>query len=499
MEFMRRDTRMAPSLIMPQRKLRFRISPIRLVAGIVCVAALLALTIPAVPAGSVRTAETAAAAVPPRSQDAGVRFKTGSAPVPPMGWNSWTAFGTSVTEAEVRANADIMASRLAPLGWRTVVVDIQWAEPFPKAHGYRKANRDLVLDEYGRLLPAANRFPSAAGGKGFKPLADYIHGKGLLFGIHVMRGIPRLAVERRLPVKGTSVTAADIVNERLICDWLDDMFGVDMAKPGAQAYYDSLAELYASWGVDYIKADDMSMPYDRMEEIRALSRALVRAGRPVVLSLSPGPAHPLLAQDLRRYAHLWRVTADFWDDWKSLRGAFDLARPWTRYIGPESWPDLDILPLGRIGLRAEVGEPRWTRLTRDEQATMMTLWCILRSPLMIGANLPDNDAWTWSLLTNPEALAVNQQGSGPFEVFSRPGAAAHASAAPDGKSIFLAVFNLTDEGTSDISVWLEDIEIFGRVEVRDLWARRDLGTRTETIDVRLPAHGAALYKITPTR
>ena len=277
------------------------------------------------------------------------------------------------------------------------------------------------------------------------------------------------------------------------------MFGVDMAKPGAQAYYDSLAELYASWGVDYIKADDMAMPYDRMEEVRALSRALVRAGRPVVLSLSPGPAHPLLAQDLRRYAHLWRVTADFWDDWKSLRGTFDLARPWTRHIRSEGWPDLDMLPLGRIGLRAEVGEPRWTRLTRTEQTTMMTLWCILRSPLMIGGNLPDNDEWTWSLLANPEVLAVNREGSAPFEVFSRPGAAAHASAAPDGKSKYLAVFNLSDEGPSDIRVWLEDIEMFGRVAVRDLWTRVDLGAREDFVDVRLPAHGSALFKISPAR
>ena len=114
-----------------------------------------------------------------------------------MGWNSWDSFGTSVTEAEVKANADYMSKYMAKSGWQYIVVDIQWSEPNPKTHGYRPG-AELNMDEYGRLIPAVNRFPSAANGQGFKPLADYVHSKGLKFGMHIMRGIPRRAVDAGL-------------------------------------------------------------------------------------------------------------------------------------------------------------------------------------------------------------------------------------------------------------------------------------------------------------
>jgi hypothetical protein len=112
------------------------------------------------------------------------------APTPPMGWNSWDAYGTTVTENEVKANADTMAAVLKPYGWQYIVIDIQWYEPNAKAHGYRP-NAQLVMDPNGRLIPALNRFPSSANGNGFRPLADYVHSKGLKFGIHILRGIPR--------------------------------------------------------------------------------------------------------------------------------------------------------------------------------------------------------------------------------------------------------------------------------------------------------------------
>src|ERR1022692_332859 len=138
------------------------------------------------------------------------------APTPPMGWNSWDSFGTGVTEAEVKANADYMASKLARYGWQYIVVDIQWSEPNPKTHGYRP-DAELVMDAYGRLMPAPNRFPSASDGRGFKPLADYVHRKGLKFGFHIMRGIPRRAVDANLPIYGSDQKAAGVANKNSIC------------------------------------------------------------------------------------------------------------------------------------------------------------------------------------------------------------------------------------------------------------------------------------------
>src|SRR5438309_10539147 len=205
------------------------------------------------------------------------------AQTPPMGWNSWDSYGTTVTEAQVKANADVMARDLKSHGWEYIVVDIQWYEPNAQGHDYAPEAK-LAMDQYGRLLPAVNRFPSSADGTGFKHLADYVHSKGLRFGIHIMRGIPRQAVEQNLPIKGTQYRAADVADKDNACRWNPDMWGWDTTKPGAQAYYDSLAELYASWGLDFIKADDMGSHLYQPAEIKALALAIRQAGRPIVLS-----------------------------------------------------------------------------------------------------------------------------------------------------------------------------------------------------------------------
>ena len=211
------------------------------------------------------------------------------APTPPMGWNSWDSYGTTVREEQVKANADWMAQHLAKYGWKYIVVDIQWYEPNAQGHNYQPG-APLTMDEYGRLLPAVNRFPSSRNGAGFKPLADYVHSKGLKFGIHIMRGIPRQAVEKNLPIRGTAYHAADIADKDNACRWNPDMWGVDTTKPGSQAYYDSIADLYASWGVDFVKADDMGSHLYQPAEMKALSMAIPKTGRPMVLSISPGPA-----------------------------------------------------------------------------------------------------------------------------------------------------------------------------------------------------------------
>ena len=307
------------------------------------------------------------------------------APTPPMGWNSWDSFGTGVTENEVKANADYMAKNLAKYGWQYIVVDIQWSEPNPKTHGYRP-NTELAMDANGRLVPAPNRFPSAAGGQGFRPLADYVHAHGLRFGIHIMRGIPRRAVDRGLPIPGSPFTAAGVANKQSICPWNSDMYGVDVAKPGGQDYYDSIANLYASWGVDFIKADDMfgsGEAGDHSGEIGALSKAIKKTGRAIVLSLSPVTRDVNRAAFIGQHAQMWRISDDFWDRWVDLKRQFPNFTKWNPYVKPGNWPDGDMLPLGHIGIRAERGEPRMSLLTHDEQKTLVTLWSIARSPLHV--------------------------------------------------------------------------------------------------------------------
>ncbi len=414
-----------------------------------------------------------------------------------MGWNSWDAYGTTITEAEVKKTADYMAAHLKAHGWQYIIVDIQWYEPNAAAHGYRPGAQ-LTMDENGRLTPAVNRFPSAANGNGFKSISDYIHNKGLKFGIHIMRGIPRQAVKANTPIAGsTTVHAADIADPKSTCEWNTDMYGVDMSKPGAQQYYDALAEMYAAWGVDYLKADDEGRPLHR-EEVNALHKAIVKSKRPIVLSISPGPALVENAEFLADNAQLWRVSDDFWDVWKDLRAAFDFLAKWTPYTRSGSWPDGDMLPLGRIGIRAERGDDRKTRFTPDEQRTLMTLWSIARSPLMFGGDLPSLDPETLALITNDEVLAANQKATNSRQVFSRDNQIVWMSDGPNGNDKYLAVFNVADDGAHDITVaWTELGLQTSSWRVRDLWQKKDLGAFPKEHNFSIPPHGSAIYRLTP--
>jgi alpha-galactosidase len=420
---------------------------------------------------------------------------------PPMGWNSWDSFGTTVTEAEVKANADYMAKHLRPHGWQYVVVDIQWSELNPKSHGYR-ANAELAMDAFGRLVPAPNRFPSSADGRGFKPLADYVHRLGLKFGIHIMRGVPRRAVAADLPVFGSAAKASSVANTASVCAWNTDMYGVDVSTPGGRDYYDSIARLYSSWGVDFIKADDMfgSGPDgDHGAEIDALSRSIRKTGRPMVLSLSPGVRDDSRGEFLAARPQMWRISDDFWDRWVDLANQFARLARWSGHAGPGHWPDADMLPLGRIGIRAERGDPRMSRLTRDEQITLMTLWSIARSPLMFGGNLPDNDDFTLSLITNDEVLRVNQHAGAARQLFAQGNQVAWAADVPGSREKYVAVFNVGEATDESVRIAWADIGLGGRCTVRDLWARQDTGAFEGSAVFRVRPHGAALYRVTPAR
>ena len=411
------------------------------------------------------------------------------APTPPMGWNSWDSFATALTEDQAIANAEVMAKVLLPHGYDVFTVDIQWYEPGAVGFDYRK-DAHLELDPWGRLLPAINRFPSSADGAGFKPLGDRLHALGLKFGIHLMRGVPRQAADRNLPVLGTNIRCGDIADRTSLCPWNPDMYGVDMKKPGAQAYYDSVFQLLAAWGVDYVKVDDMSRPYhDHAPEIEAVRKAIDACGRPMVLSLSPGETPLDAAAHVQRNANLWRISDDFWDQWPLLLEQFGRLERWNPYRLPGCWPDADMLPLGVL----ELGK-RATRFTPDEQRTMMTLWSIARSPLIMGGDLRKLDPATTALLTNDEVLAVNQRSTGNRPLFNTNGRIAWTAETPDSKARYLALFNTTDAEAA-VGVDLGPLGLDGRVVTRDLWERRADGAAEGRLERTLPAHGAGLYRL----
>ncbi|MGP8202199.1 MAG: glycoside hydrolase family 27 protein [Limisphaerales bacterium] len=419
------------------------------------------------------------------------------ASTPPMGWNSYDAWGTSVTEEETLANARYMREHLLRHGWRYIVIDARWYDSISPDDD-RNFNRErvgarLFADEFGCLLPATNRFPSAADGKGFKALADQIHAMGLKFGVHMMRGIPRQSVNAKTPIEGGSFTAAEAGNTKSICSWCPDMYGVSNNEAG-QAWYDSCARLWAWWGVDFVKVDDLSNPYSA-HEIEMIRKAFDKCGRPIVLSTSPGPTSPMHADHISKQANMWRISGDFWDRWPDLNRAFDLLGKWQGVGGPGHWPDADMIPLGHIGLKCSIaGRERRTRFSTNEQVMLMSLWALAPSPLMLGNNLPDTDEWTLSLLTNDEVLAVNQDalGSPAVRAAQTNGTEIWVKGLKDGSKA-IGFFNRTP-AAAEVELHWPEAGLTGKQALRDLWAHRKLGKFKEKYSVRVPAHGAVLVR-----
>ena len=421
--------------------------------------------------------------------------KNSFAPTPPMGWNSYDYYDTAVTEADVRANAEYLAKNLRKFGWEYVVIDIEWYanEAGTKRDRYQYIPFEfLEMDEYSRLQPSPSRFPSSKGGKGFKPLADYVHSLGLKFGIHIMRGIPRNAAHQHLKVLGTDATADEIANPSSICGWNPDMYGVHHNADG-QAYYDSIISMYADWGVDFIKCDDICDSwmyggkfFSGWEETKMLRRAIDKCGREIVLSLSPGPAHIDLAWHYAENANMWRITDDFWDRWGDLKNMFWRCEQWQDHVKEGCWPDCDMLPLGKIG-KGHFGEYD-CRFTFEEQKTMMTLWCIFRSPMMIGAELTKLDEKTLALLTNADILEMLKDGRG-VQIRRTDSDAVWLS--EGSERLRIALFNLSDEA-AEVSADIAKIANYGSAPV-ELWGAEPCKLDKCLISAEVPPHGVRIY------
>ena len=394
------------------------------------------------------------------------------AKTPPMGWNSYDYYDTTVNEEQVKANADYMAKNLKKYGWEYIVVDIEW---YAHEAGSQRDKfqyipfSKLEMDEYSRLMPDPERFPSSKDGVGFALLAEYIHGLGLKFGIHIMRGVPRIAAHLHTPIKGSEATANQIADAASICPWNPDMYGVVDSADG-QAYYDSLLELYASWGVDFIKCDDICR-YDQpsaKKEIEMIAKAIKKCGRPIVFSLSPGPAIIEEAWYYEKHANMWRITDDFWDEFRLLKDMFRRCEIWQEHVKEGCYPDCDMLPVGMLG--KGFGKEHKTYFTESEQRIMMTLWCLFGSPLMIGGELTMLDDFTVALLTNEKVLAMLGSDCKPCQIVRDDKKAIWMAENKNTKEKYVALFNLGDD-KQKIEVSLEELNVEkGEVSLEELWS-----------------------------
>jgi len=419
---------------------------------------------------------------------------------PPMGWNSWDRLGWGATETEVKATADYMAKNLKDLGYEYIVIDMLWygdsaASDFEAfVHETMPSKPNYSIDEFGRLLPDPVKFPSSINGKGFKPLADYIHSLGLKFGVHLLRGIPWQAADNNMTIKGTTIKASTIAQTDKGCEWYDGFYGVDMTKPGSQEYYNSVFKLYAEWGVDFVKADDIT----NIPELEAISKASRLSGRKIVLSVVPDGDIPY--DVLKKNVHMSRTGADFWDVWQMVKVGFPVAARAVKEADSGFWPDLDMLPVGKLGLKISYKGPdaRISNFNKDELHSLLTLWYIARMPLMIGGYLPETDPLTYELLTNKEALEVNRNCINPRKINLKNAIIIWAADIPDSKDKYIAFFNQWESREPvNIKVIFEQLGLDSGVEfkVRDLWAKKDLGSFKDAFSAPIPAHGAGLYKI----
>jgi alpha-galactosidase len=464
-----------------------------------------------------------------QSVGAQTAMPTNPAPTPPMGWNSWDAYGLTITEDQFRANVKVEAGELMRFGWTYAVIDEGWflENPADRPHPEKLI---YTIDGFGRYVPVSSgRFPSAVietppaknlgygastpktylaevADASFKPLADYVHAQGLKFGIHIVRGIPRASVERNLPIANSAFHAADAADTADACPWDPTNWGIKDNAAG-QAWYDSLLAQYAGWGVDLLKVDCIaSHPY-KADEIRMIRKAIDKTGRPIVLSLSPGPTSLDNAAEVGQLAQMWRMSDDIWDFWinpkpwpRSVLSQFATTAAWAQYTRPGNWPDADMLPLGELRPVPGDGQPRTTRLTPTEQQTMLTLWSMARSPLILGANLTLLDEATLKLLTNRDVLRIDQTATRSGQVMRNGDIIAWTADLPaelpadsHPGEIALALFNV---GESQVVV-NSSFEAYnlapGAYHVKDAWTGKNLGKQKSIANLTIEPHAAILY------
>jgi alpha-galactosidase len=453
-----------------------------------------------------------------------VAQQAGVALTPPMGWSSWGSYGMTITEPSFRLNVVAERDKLLPFGFNYAVIDEGWFLENPEDQA-TLAKRQYAIDPNGRLVPVPARFPTAMEPGAPRPvksetnesrqlaatiektsfvtLANWVHAQGMKFGIHIVRGIPLVSVERNLPIEGSKFHTYEAANQDDACPWDPTNLGVQNNEAG-QAWYDSLMRQYADWGVDLLKVDCIAdHPYEQYE-IYMIYRAIKKTGRPMVLSLSPGPTSLDHAVEMDKVANMWRISDDVWDYWsqplaafpQSVRNQFVRLAEWEKYAKPGHWPDADMLPIGELRPSPGWGDSRTSRLTLEEERTQVTLWAIARSPLMLGANLTLLDQRTLQLLTNRDVIAINQTSLNNFEARRERNLFAWRADMPGGK-VAIAIFNV---GDTTMKLDRQLAEFVGdrgmrRWRARNIWEGKELGGIRRLI-FDIPPHACVLLELT---
>lgn len=418
----------------------------------------------------------------------------------PMGWNSFDCYGRYTYEEDVKVNIDFMAENLKKYGYEYIITDIGWYGMFhydyegQKYPSERHAS-DVCMDEYGRYISSEKMYPGTV-----KAMCRYAHEKGLKFGVHLMRGVPRKAVELKLPIKGTNYTCDMIADLSDTCEWCHYNYGIDMSKPGSYEYYKSVIELMEEWEIDFIKYDDITgFP----KEIEAVAKAVQEIERPMVLSLSPGGDTREEFMQSYKMANMLRITEDIWDNQDSIDQVFERLKTFYDYQDNDFYIDLDMLCIGHLmlcrpkeqfsngstnALVSGQGLERMCALSKAQQETFMTIRALCASPLMIGSDLPTMGEEAYSLITNEDMIDCNQRTERFFPVKAQDGVVIWKSDAG-----YIGIFN-TESHEKKYKIPLETLELKENMKIKNVWKAENIKLSNET-EVDLEACGVIFLKI----
>lgn len=423
-------------------------------------------------------------------------------PKPPLGWNSFDSYGVYLHHDAAMANLKAMAEKLKPFGYEYFVIDGGWYGEFKLVDGTifpaeRHASA-LNLDDFGIYQPSKTYFP-----QGLKPIVAYAHQLGLKIGVHLMRGIPRQAVDRNLPIKNSRYRAAEVANKNSICTWNSQNYGVDTSMPGAQDWYNSVIAQIAEWDLDFVKYDDLT-PYP--DEIIAVAKAIEKCGRKIVLSLSPGGADRLTDLPYYKKAAMLRVSGDIWDRQEDIDKGFEVWKQWQGVAHEGFWIDLDMVPFGNLQMMspakyekgksnvqlAGLGNTRKSNFSPEQMRTFITMRSLAASPLFVGGDLPTMDSYSLQLLTNKEMLACNQNGECAFNVYQKDGIEIWMCKKKDNpKEGWLGIFNRNKVSVS-VDLSKEDL---GLVGFTNGYRLRPVESLVELIDIWNNSHQVIVDKL----
>jgi hypothetical protein len=423
---------------------------------------------------------------------AAVGESNGVGTTPAMGWSSWSFIRHDPTAADIEAQAAAMASSgLKAAGYDYINVDDFWYD-CPGSQG-------PDVDSYGRWVTNASEFPpSSSGENGIEVVADYVHSLGLKFGLYVTPGISEQAVTENTPIEGTSYTADEIATSTSENNYnCGGMVGINYSAPGAQAFIDSWADEFASWGVDYVKLDGVGD--SDIDDVQAWSAALEQTGRPIHLELSNN-LDIANAATWAQYSNGWRTGGDIecycgsggssypLTDWSNVQSRFAQVAQWQPYGGPGAFNDYDSIEVGNGATDDGI--------TDAEAQSQLSLWAMGAAPLILGVDLTNLNSTELGYLTNSAVIAVDQDGIDAHRIVSNVNQQAFAKTEQNG-DVILGLFNYNGSGSQTVTVSLAAAGIRGSVTATNLWTGASAGTLSGTYSVTLGPGAVQLLKLVP--